>query len=225
EVIVGICLERSVEMIVGLLGILKAGGAYLPLDANNPQERLAYLIENAECRITLCKQSQQEKVIESKAAVLRLDADWEAITQQSDEGAGALVSSDNLAYVIYTSGSTGKPKGVAVEQRNIVKLVRNVNYAELSAQEVFLQYAPVTFDATTFEIWGCLLNGGRLVVCSSEAQSLEQLGKVVREYQITTAWLTARLFDQMVDERTGDLKNLRQVLTGGEALSVGHVLK
>ncbi len=225
EVKVGLCVERSLEMIIGLLGVMKAGGAYLPLDVNYPPERLAYMIEDAGCRIILCKHSQQEKVIESKTAMLRLDADWGAIAQQSDEGTRALVSSDNLAYVIYTSGSTGKPKGVAVEQRNIVKLVRNVNYAELSAQEMFLQYAPLTFDASTFEIWGCLLNGGRMVVCSSEAQSLEQLGKVVQEHQITTAWLTAGLFHQMVDERIEDLKNLRQILAGGEALSVRHVLK
>src|SRR6185369_16050800 len=203
----------------------KAGGAYLPLDANYPRERLAYMIKDAECRIILCKHSQHEKVIETKASAVRLDADWGAIALRSDVAPVAQISSGNLAYVTYTSGSTGTPKGVAVEQGNIVKLVRNVDYAELSAQEVFLQFAPVSFDASTFEIWGCLLNGGRMVVCSSEAQSLEQLGRVLREHQVTTAWFTAGLFQGLVDERIGDLKNLRQILAGGEALSVPHVLK
>ncbi|PYP82534.1 MAG: non-ribosomal peptide synthetase, partial [Blastocatellia bacterium AA13] len=225
DVKVGLCVERSLELIVGLIGVLKAGGAYLPLDADYPRERIAFIIEDAECRIILCKHHHVEKLIDAKTALLRLDADWEAISPRSDAVPASHVGGDNLAYVIYTSGSTGKPKGVAVEQRNIVKLVKNVDYVELSAREVFLQFAPVSFDASTFEIWGCLLNGGRLVVCSSEFRSLEQLGEVLREHQVTTAWFTAGLFQQVVDERMADLKGLSQILAGGEALSVPHVLK
>src|SRR5215510_12261349 len=183
------------------------------------------MIEDAVCRIILCKHNHVEKLIETRIEVLRLDADWGAIALHSDLGPAAQVSSSNLAYVIYTSGSTGKPKGVAVEQQSVEKLVTNVNYVELSAQEVFLQFAPVSFDASTFEIWGCLLNGGRMVVCPSEFQSLEQLGKALLEHQVTTAWFTAGLFQQVVAERIADLKNLRQILAGGEALSVPHVLK
>src|SRR5262249_37467258 len=112
EVKVGLCVERSLEMIVSLLGVMKSGGAYLPLDPGYPQERLAYMIKDAECRIILCQRHHLEKLSETETTLLRLDADWGVIAPHSDERSAAQFSADNLAYVIYTSGSTGKPKGV-----------------------------------------------------------------------------------------------------------------
>src|SRR5262249_10679996 len=122
EVKVGLCVERSLELIVGLLGIMKAGGAYLPLDADYPQERLDYIIKDAGCRIILCQRHHLEKLIETETTLLRLDADWGVIALHSDERSAAQSSNDNLAYVIYTSVSPGQPKGVMVEHANITRL-------------------------------------------------------------------------------------------------------
>ena len=134
-------------------------------------------------------------------------------------------SADNLAYVMYTSGSTGKPKGTTIPHRGVVRLVKNTNYATFSEDEVFLQFAPVSFDASTLEIWGPLLNGGKLVIMPPGTPSLETLGQAIRRHNVTTLWLTAGLFRVMVDERIGDLKPLRQLLAGGDVLPVAHVRK
>ena len=124
---------------------------------------------------------------------------------------------------MYTSGSTGRPKGVMVENRAIVRLVRNTNFCRFGADEVFLQFAPISFDASTLEIWGPLLNGGRLVIMPPQAASLEDLGRVIREHNVTVLWLTAGLFNLMVEERLEDLRPVRQLLAGGDVLSPRHV--
>ncbi len=132
---------------------------------------------------------------------------------------------DSLAYVMYTSGSTGKPKGVSVTHRNVVRLVKGASYAELDTEAVFLQLAPIAFDASTLEIWGCLLNGGRLVVMPPSRPSLGELGAAIRQHQVSLLWLTAGLFHLMVDERLKDLKTVTQLLAGGDVLSIRHVRK
>ena len=132
---------------------------------------------------------------------------------------------DSLAYVMYTSGSTGKPKGVAVTHKNIVRLVKNTNYANFTSDEVFLQFAPISFDASTFEIWGSLLNGARLALMTPGAASLDELGRALKRYQVTTLWLTAGLFHLMVDTHLDDLRGLKQLLAGGDVLSAPHVRK
>jgi aspartate racemase len=123
---------------------------------------------------------------------------------------------------MYTSGSTGQPKGVMVEHRGIVRLVRGTNYCRFGRNETFLQFAPPSFDASTFEIWGALLNGGRLVLMPQETSSLEDLLRAVRQYGVTTLWLTAGLFHLMVDEHPAGLRSLRQLLAGGDVLSARH---
>jgi non-ribosomal peptide synthetase component F len=120
---------------------------------------------------------------------------------------------------MYTSGSTGRPRSVAVSHRNIVRLVRNQNYVEIEAGDVFLQYAPISFDAATFEIYGALLNGGRLVVYAGAEGSLSGLGEELRRHGVTILWLTAGLFHLMVEERIEDLKGLKQLLAGGDVLN------
>jgi len=225
ETCVGICVERSLDILVGLLGILKAGAAYLPLDPAYPQERLTFMLEDAQVPVLLTQQRQVEKLPSHRAKVVCLDTDWDAINRESQENPISSVTADNLAYVMYTSGSTGRPKGVSVIHRGVVRLVKEANYANLSAEEVFLQLAPISFDASTLEIWGSLLNGARLVIFPPHTPSLEELGQVIQQYQITTLWLTASLFHLMVDERLEDLKPLRQLLAGGDVLSVPHVQK
>jgi aspartate racemase len=212
-------------MIVGLLGILKAGGAYVPLDPDYPTERLAFMLSDTLLSVLLTQQQLIEKLPSHNPQVVYLDTDWEVINQNSQENPTPCVTADNLAYVMYTSGSTGTPKGVSIIHRGVVRLVKETNYANLTTEEVFLQLAPISFDASTFEIWGCLLNGGKLVIMPPHTRSFEELGQAIKRYQVTTLWLTAGLFHLMVDERIEDLKPVRQLLAGGDILSASHVQK
>jgi amino acid adenylation domain-containing protein len=221
EARIGVCLERSPELIVSLLAILKAGGAYVPLDSSYPAARLAFMMEDAEVGTLITQKSLRDHFTNSTTQIICLDElDLE---NEPLENPTCGVNGNSLAYVMYTSGSTGKPKGVAVTHRNIVRLVKNTNYATLTSDEVFLQFAPISFDASTFEIWGSLLNGARLALMPGGAASLDELGVALKKYQVTTLWLTAGLFHLMVDTHLDDLKGLRQLLAGGDVLSVPHV--
>jgi aspartate racemase len=218
---IGVCFERSPELIVSLLAILKVGGAYVPLDPGYPSARLAFMMEDAEVGTLITQQSLLDHFSDSTTRAVcfdELDLANELSSNPTCAGNG-----DSLAYVMYTSGSTGKPKGVAVTHRNIVRLVKNTNYARLASDEVFLQFAPISFDASTFEIWGSLLNGARLALMPGGAASLDELGVALKKHQVTTLWLTAGLFHLMVDTHLDDLKGLRQLLAGGDVLSVPHV--
>jgi non-ribosomal peptide synthetase component F len=162
EVPVGICLDRSPEMIVGLLGILKAGGAYVPLDPSYPKQRLAFMLGDTRAPVLLTRRRLLAALPDHGARVVALDGEWPTIRRQSEDAPVKQGAPENLAYVMYTSGSTGQPKGVSVPHRAVVRLVKNIDCARLNADEVFLQLAPLSFDASTFEIWGSLLNGARL---------------------------------------------------------------
>ncbi|MFN4865766.1 MAG: non-ribosomal peptide synthetase [Cyanobium sp.] len=203
EVIVAVCLERSVELIVSLLAILKAGGAYLPLDPGWPEERHALLLKEAACSV----------MINQDGATVVEDSSLQ----------GEAASGSPLAYVSYTSGSTGKPKGVAISHQSILRLVDPVNGFLLSAGHRVLQFAPVAFDAATFEIWGPLLNGGTLVVAPSEQPTLPALAALLKNHGITTLWLTAGLFHAMVEAELPALAGVQQILAGGDVLSCEHV--
>jgi len=225
DVLVGILAERSLEMIVGLLGILKSGGAYVPLDPRNPLERMAAILEETSAHLVLTQERLLNRLPAYMGQALCLDSDWKLIAEQSEKTPVSCVAPDNLAYVMYTSGSTGGQKGVAVTHRNVVRLIKETNYANFDSDQVFLQFAPISFDASTFEIWGSLCNGARLVVMPVESPLLAELGRAIRENKITTLWLTAALFHTMVDQRLDDLRNLKQLLAGGDVLSPSHVEK
>ena len=222
NVLVGIYIERSIEMVVGLLGILKAGGAYLPIDPSYPQERLDFTIKDAQVQTILTLNKFASK-LSNGLKVVCLDSDWLDICQEVDSNPNSASTSEHLAYVEYTSGSTGKPKGVCIIHRSVVRLVKNTNYLDFDSDQVFLQLAPISFDASTFELWGSLLNGAKLAIMPPHTPSLEELGQAIREYQVTTLWLTTGLFNLMVDERLEDLQPLQYLVTGGDALSVPHV--
>jgi amino acid adenylation domain-containing protein len=222
---VGLCVERSPELIVALLAILKAGGAYVPLDPEYPLARLQLMIEDVDVHLLLTQQAMTARLPSHSAEIICLD---ELSAQLSDQPAANLpvtTTADNLAYVIFTSGSTGRPKGVSVTHRSVVRLVKNTNYASFSADEIFLQYAPISFDASTFEIWGSLLNGAQLALMAPGKASLKELGDALKRYRVTTLWLTAGLFHLMVDNQFDDLRGLKQLLAGGDVLSVTHVRK
>ncbi len=223
EVLVGVCLERSPQVVTSLLAVLKAGGAYLPLDPSYPLERLAFMLEEAQVPVLITEERLADKLPAHWAQTVYLDADQDLIKVNSVENPRSGTTAENLAYVMYTSGSTGRPKGISVIHRGIVRLVRGADYADFSPHEVFLQFAPVSFDASTFEVWGALLNGARLAVAPATANSIEDLGEQLRRHGVTTLWLTAGLFHVMVDERLADLSGLRQLLAGGDVLSVPRV--
>ena len=223
EVVVCICVPRSVEMVVALIGILKAGGAYLPLDPGYPAHRLAYMLDQAQVKVMITQESLRNILPEYEGEVICLQDEWPKIAMSRDENPALSLDSNNLAYVMYTSGSTGQPKGIGVSHRNVLRLVKQTNYARLTEEEVLLQFAPISFDASTFEIWGALLNGGRLVVYKAGNTSWEELGRGISEAGVTTLWLTAELFHQMIDSQLKELKGVAQLLAGGDVLSVRHV--
>ena len=222
EMLVGCCMERSIELIVALVAVLKAGGAYVPLDPAYPTERFDFLVQDTRTKVMLTQQSLASTVLaDYRQTCLLVDA---SSSSGADPGNLTLAGGPkDLAYVMYTSGSTGQPKGVMVENRSIVRLVRNTNFCRFGPDEVFLQFAPISFDASTLEIWGPLLNGGRLVIMPPPPNSLEDLGRVIREQNVTTLWLTAGLFNLVVEERLKDLQSVRQLLAGGDVLSPRHV--
>jgi amino acid adenylation domain-containing protein len=224
EEMVAICFERSVDLIVAIIGILKAGCAYVPLDPKLPKGRLDYILADTGARFLVT----QKKLIDLGLSVLNsvmvaLDDPNSPVRSASDANPRLRPTADNLAYTMYTSGSTGQPKGVMVEHRSVVRLVKDTNYCDFGPQEVILQFAPIAFDASTFEIWGALLNGGSLVVLPPQPPSLEDLGRVIRKRKVTTVWLTAGLFHLMVEQHLEDLRPLRQLLAGGDVLSPWHV--
>ncbi len=226
EVRVGLCTERSLPLVAGMLGILKAGGAYVPLDPTYPEERLAFLLADAGVGIVATRRDLAETVPLGDVRTVLLDQD---LAGESDTGPELdpepLVTPENLAYVMYTSGSTGVPKGVEIVHRGIVRLVRSepTGHARLGRDETVLHIAPPSFDASTAEIWGALLHGGRLVIFPGHTPSLEEIGEVIARHGVTIAWLTAGLFHQMVDNRLQDLRPLRAVLPGGDVVSRTHV--
>jgi len=223
DVLVGLCVERSLEMAVGILGILKAGGAYVPLDPTYPQERLAFMLQDTDAPVLLTQRRLLERFPQHSARVICLDTDWPSIAQASQDNPGSPVAADTLAYVMYTSGSTGQPKGVAVLHRGILRLVCDVEYVQLGPEERFLQLAPPAFDASTFELWGALLHGSCCVLFPGVKPTPQELGRVLHTNQISILWLTASLFNLIIDEAPEILFGIRQLLVGGEALSVPHV--
>ncbi|HEX7314144.1 MAG TPA: amino acid adenylation domain-containing protein [Pyrinomonadaceae bacterium] len=221
-VLVGVCVKRSAEMIVGLLGVLKAGGAYVPLDPAYPQERLSFMLDDAKAHVLLTQSSLLEKFSDYWGYTIRLDAELEAaeVMEEGVEESGARAAgAENLAYVIYTSGSTGQPKGVAVPHRAVHNLVRGTNYVRLEESDVVAQVSNSSFDAATFEIWGALLNGARLVIIDKDvALSPVEFAAQLDEHGVTVMFLTTALFNHMASELPAAFKGLRHLLFGGEAV-------
>jgi amino acid adenylation domain-containing protein len=223
EARVGVCLERSVELIVAILAILKAGGAYVPLDSRFPMQRLAWLLEDSGVALLLTSQRLGARFPEGGVPRLPPGAGAAGPAPRQAARVAAGVWPESLAYVMYTSGSTGRPKGVAVPHRAVVRLVRGTGTMSFDRDERFLQLAPVSFDAATLEIWGALLNGGTLVLFPGDLPSLDELARVLREESITALWLTAGLFHQMAEHHPQALGEVRRLLAGGDVLSVRHV--
>ncbi|AKQ66397.1 Non-ribosomal peptide synthetase [Myxococcus hansupus] len=220
---VGLCLHRSIDLVVGMLGILKAGGAYVPLDPAYPKERLAFMVEDTRLSVVLAQQTVLALLPTGSAEVVLLDSAWDDVSREPESAPKVSVPAESLSYVMYTSGSTGQPKGVCVPQRAVARLVLGSRFARWGADEVFLQLAPICFDASTFELWGALLHGAKLVLFPPRTPTVDALKDVLTRHGVTTLWLTAALFEALSAARPDALDGVRQLLVGGDVLPPASV--
>jgi amino acid adenylation domain-containing protein len=237
EKLVGICVERSIEMVVGLLGILKAGGAYVPLDPAYPKERLGFMLEDSQVSILLTGQKLIEdrewtidggdarpSIFQPGLQVVRLDRDRPTIEQQSRNNPSQSIGSQNLAYVIYTSGSTGQPKGVQISHRNIINLLHTTKpIFSFNANDVWAGFHSYAFDFSVWEIWGCLFSGGRLVIVPHDITwSPKHFCELLREKEITILNQTPSAIGLLIDSQSSSAvlepRHLRVIICGGEAM-------
>jgi amino acid adenylation domain-containing protein len=234
EVLVGLYVERSLDMVVGMLGILKAGGAYLPLDVAYPQERLAFMLQDAGVSVLLTQQHLEAGYQSSAPApqslrVICLDREWSAIAQENSENLCRSATADNLAYVIYTSGSTGKPKGVLVSHSNVVRLFEATQpWYHFDENDIWTLFHTYAFDFSVWELWGALLYGGRLVVVPYlVSRSPEAFYELLSKAAVTVLNQTPSAFRQLIwaehASTTTPKLSLRLVIFGGEALDLASL--
>src|SRR5882672_9483490 len=218
--LVGICVERSPDMIVGLLGILKAGGAYVPLDPAFPKERLAFMIEDANVPVLLTQQKLAADLPAHQAKLVCMDADWEIIASESAANLSSVAGGDNLAYVIYTSGSTGKPKGVEIEHRALTNFLCSVRREPgLNAADILLSVTTLSFDIAALELYLPLIVGARLVIVSRDVSADgNQLKGRLTKTGANVMQATPATWRMLIDAGWQGSRQLK-VLCGGEALS------
>nr|MDJ0901724.1 amino acid adenylation domain-containing protein [Xenococcus sp. MO_188.B8] len=216
EVLVGICVERSLEMVVGLLGILKAGGAYVPLDPNYPPERLSYMLADSGVEVLLTQGSLLESLPSHTARVVCLDSDWQEIEQHTQDNLDLGASSNNLAYVIYTSGSTGKPKGVLVEHQGLCNLAQaQRNLFDVEPTSRVLQFASFSFDASVSEIFMAVTSGATLILgTASELMPGDDLKQILHQSEVTHVTLPPSALAVLP---TDEMPALGQIIVAGEA--------
>jgi amino acid adenylation domain-containing protein len=220
ETPVGLFAWRGPETLVAMLAILKSGGAYVPLDPAYPPERLLFCLEDAAPALVLCDPAEMDKLPKYSVRIVPLDPGlWAG---QPETNPTNDVDRHSLAHVLYTSGSTGTPKGVLIEHGGVLRLTVEMDYAEITPDDVVLQYAPLTFDASTFEIWAAWLTGATLAVPTAGLGSLRDLAAALVSFRVTTAWLTTGLFNILVEQDLESFAGVRQVLTGGDVLSATH---
>ncbi|MCZ4248856.1 amino acid adenylation domain-containing protein [Bacillus amyloliquefaciens] len=221
ESVVALLTGRTTELVSGILGILKAGGAYLPIGDDVPQERAEWMLKDCKAEILL----QSDKVDGLPLSGKRLFI--EDIQTQDGLSAGnpePLGGPESLAYMIYTSGSTGAPKGVMIEQRSVIRLVKNSNYIDFTPKDRLLFTSSLGFDVTTFEIFGPLLNGASLYVSDQETYlDSDVLETFIQQNGVTTLWLTSSLFNHLSEQNKHVFSGLSRLIIGGEALSPSHV--
>ncbi|MBC8229643.1 non-ribosomal peptide synthetase [bacterium] len=222
DTLVAIYMDRSLEIVIGILGILKAGGAYVPLDPAYPQERLAFMLEDTLAPVLLTQQRLFESLPEHKAHTVCLDTDWEAIARESKENPVSKVTADNLAYVIYTSGSTGKPKGAMVQHKSLVNYTEtaSVEFA-LAPSDYVLQFASISFDAAAEEIFPCLARGATLILrTDSMLDSIPTFLQKCRDWALTVLDLPTAYWHELTagfdTESLTSPPSLRLVIIGGE---------
>ncbi|MCF3573232.1 non-ribosomal peptide synthetase [Planktothrix agardhii] len=246
DTLVGICVERSLEMIIGILGILKAGGAYVPLDPEYPQERLNFMLEDSQVKVLVTQAKLVESIPQHQAQLICLDTDWEKIAQNITSNPESGVKPDNLTYIIYTSGSTGKPKGVLVNHANVVRLFAATDsWYHFNSQDVWTLFHSYAFDFSVWEMWGALLYGGRLVIVPYlVTRSPELFYELLCQEKVTILNQTPTAFRQLIqaeESLKGDISpllkevrgdrssttnndlSLRLIIFGGESLEINSL--
>ena len=222
--VIPLLLDKSLESIVAIIAILKIGCAYLPIDIGYPKERIEYILKDSKAKILLTSRNLN---LETRLLIktIYIDLDTENIYSSSaKQNINYKGNTSDLAYIMYTSGSTGKPKGVMIENKNIVRLVKNTNYIEFKKDDKILQTGSIVFDACTFEIWGALLNGLELyIIKKEELLDAEKLHTYIIKNKISVLWLTAPLFNQLTEDNPHMFRTVRCVLTGGDVLSCKHI--
>jgi amino acid adenylation domain-containing protein len=222
---VALLLERSPEVLAAMLAVLKTGAAYLSLDPEYPKARVQFILEDTRASAMLTLSDSGAQLPAKGCPVFELDRfDWDS-PKHAESNPDTATSPEDLAYILYTSGSTGQPKGVEICHSGIVSLVFGLDCVVLDNQQTLLQLAPLAFDASTFEIWGALLHGGRCVLFDERMPTAASLERAIRTHRITTLFLTTALFNILIDESVEALGNVAQLLTGGEAASPEHVKK
>jgi amino acid adenylation domain-containing protein len=220
--LVGLHAGRSLASLLAIVATLKIRAGYVPLDPTTPTAYLDSIVRD--CRADLVFSASRDSGVFAAPTINLSDA----LTLARAESNLALeedAQPDDIAYVMYTSGSTGRPKGVRIPHRAVVRLVTGQSYAHFGADEVILHNSPLSFDASTFEIWGTLLHGARCVLVTDDPPSLKTIANTIRREGVTTAWFTAGLFRALVDQELEALSGLRQLLAGGDVLSPSHVMR
>ena len=223
DVLVGMCVERSLEMIVGVLGILKAGGAYVPIDPDYPQERLAFILEDTQASVLLTQEKWLQRLPNDRLQVICLDSESEKIAQNTQDTPVCEATPDSLIYIIYTSGSTGKPKGVMIPHRGTCNMLYwKQSTLELSATDKVLQTYPFSFDASVCQIFWPLCFGGQLVMARPDGhKDTAYLVKTISEQQITIIGLVPSILRFLLEEKgIENCKSLKHAICGGEPLGI-----
>lgn len=226
---VGFLMDRSLIQAAVIMAILKSGAAYVPIDSSYPADRISFMLQEAAIRLIVTSRSHYQQAEATGLGGLILDEKGGleqvfGIPANVEPEAIPATPAEGTAYIMFTSGSTGKPKGVCIPHRGIVRLVRNSTFTPLGADRVFLQLAPVSFDAHTLEFWGPLLNGGSCILYpGSSIPDPDLLSKIISCHGVTTLWLTAALFNTLVQEASDSLVGIKELLVGGEALSIPHI--
>jgi amino acid adenylation domain-containing protein len=219
EKLVGISVERSIHMVLAMVGILKAGGAYVPIDPAYPPDRLRFMAEDSDIAVWLTQGHLANRIPQLKAHVVWLDRDWDEIAQQSDNSFRTQVFPENLAYVIYTSGSTGLPKAAAVSHSSMIRLLRETNYIQFQGDEVVAQTVNMSFDPSTFEIWGALLNGCRLAIIGNEVLlDVESFAAEIIDKGVQVMFLATALFNEVGRLKPTIFNSVKSLLFGGEVV-------
>lgn len=217
---VGLCMDRSFDMVVAMLATLRAGGCFVPFDPAYPSDRLAFMFSDTDVKVMLTQRHLANALPKHNAKNIFLDE-----VKASGDATMPKISPDAPAYIMYTSGSTGTPKGVVVPHRAIVRLVREQNFVAFGPDLCWLQLSNISFDASTLEVWGALLNGGKLVLQAQQKPTLPEICDAIAKHKVTSVWFTVGLFNMLVDEQLDRLRGLKHILTGGDVLSVPHVKK
>ncbi|WP_336155969.1 plipastatin non-ribosomal peptide synthetase PpsC [Bacillus sp. 204(2023)] len=219
--VVALLTGRTPELIAGMLGILKAGGAYLPIASDLPVERIAYMLSDSGAALLLQSEKTEKQLLDIECEQIIIeDIQKQGETKNVDSSA----EPHSLAYIIYTSGSTGKPKGVMIEQRSVIRLVKNSNYITFTPEDRLLMTSSIGFDVGSFEIFGPLLNGAALHLSDQQTfLDSHQLKRYIEHQGITTIWLTSSLFNHLTEQNEQTFSQLKHLIIGGEALSPSHV--